>query len=105
MIARSRLQAGSRMEPTVDALPPQLDDEKWRQISDLFLDPAGPGRRSSSCERSSLLRRHSLGAAERCALERLAQVVPVLRHVLAPLCRLVRPGPVRQGDASVGRST
>lgn len=40
MIARSRLPAGSRMEPTVDALPPQLDDEKWRLISDLFVDPA-----------------------------------------------------------------
>lgn len=40
MIARSRLGAGAGMEPSVNALPPQLDVEKWRLISDLFVDPA-----------------------------------------------------------------
>ena len=39
MHARSRVDAGSRMEPDRTSLPPLLTDEQWSLISDLFVDP------------------------------------------------------------------
>ena len=39
MLDRSRFEAGSRMEPSTCAIRPQLTDEQWRLISDLFSDP------------------------------------------------------------------
>lgn len=36
---RSRFDAGSRMEPNACTVRPQLTDEQWRLISDLFPDP------------------------------------------------------------------
>lgn len=36
---RSRSDAGSRMEPIACPVPPQLTDEQWSLISDLFAVP------------------------------------------------------------------
>lgn len=36
---RSRLEAGSRMEPSTRPITPQLTDEQWSLISDLFPAP------------------------------------------------------------------
>jgi transposase len=45
MPCRSRLKAGSKMEPNTYSVTPQLTDEQWTLISDLFpipkLDPRG----------------------------------------------------------------
>jgi transposase len=40
MTARSRLDAGSRMEPDACPTRPELSDEQWCLICDLFADPA-----------------------------------------------------------------
>ncbi len=40
MTARSRFEAGSRMEPASCPTGPELSDEHWSLISDLFVDPA-----------------------------------------------------------------
>lgn len=40
MTARSRLETGSKMEPELSLIRPQLSDEQWLLISDLFSDPA-----------------------------------------------------------------
>jgi len=39
MMARSRVSAGSKMEPEVRSANPQLSDEQWSLISDLFPVP------------------------------------------------------------------
>lgn len=39
MCSRSREKAGSRMEPEQIGFTPQLDDEQWALIADLFPDP------------------------------------------------------------------
>lgn len=39
MCARSREQAGSRMEPESNEYCPQLSDEQWALIADLFPEP------------------------------------------------------------------
>ena len=39
MTDRSRVSAGSKMEPEVRSASPQLTDEKWSLISDLFSVP------------------------------------------------------------------
>jgi hypothetical protein len=40
MSTRSRCDAGSRMEPESCPTRPELSDEQWSLISDLFVDPA-----------------------------------------------------------------
>lgn len=40
MTDRSRFAAGSRMEPEGCPTRPELSDEQWSLISDLFKDPA-----------------------------------------------------------------
>jgi transposase len=39
MTVRSRVSAGSKMEPEVNSPCPQLSDEQWSLISDLFAAP------------------------------------------------------------------
>ena len=39
MCSRSRESAGSRMEPEQVGFRPQLDDEQWALVADLFGDP------------------------------------------------------------------
>jgi transposase len=39
MVDRSRVSAGSKMEPEVRSASPQLSDEQWSLISDLFPVP------------------------------------------------------------------
>ena len=39
MLDRSRVSAGSKMEPEVRSVCPQLSDEQWSLISDLFRIP------------------------------------------------------------------
>ena len=39
MTGRSRTSAGSKMEPEGSAVTPQLNDEQWSLISDLFAGP------------------------------------------------------------------
>jgi transposase len=39
MTVRSRVSAGSKMEPEGSAVTPQLSDEQWSLISDLFVGP------------------------------------------------------------------
>jgi transposase len=41
---RSRFEAGSRMEPNTYSVPPQLTDEQWSLISDLFPTPKSDPR-------------------------------------------------------------
>ena len=45
MTDRSRVSAGSTMEPEVSAITPQLTDEQWSLISDLFPAPKLDPRR------------------------------------------------------------
>jgi transposase len=39
MIARSRTETGSRMEPNSSLVRPELTDEQWSLIADLFVSP------------------------------------------------------------------
>jgi hypothetical protein len=40
MCSRSRENAGSKIEPEQVDFRPQLNDEQWALIADLFADPA-----------------------------------------------------------------
>ena len=64
MLNRSRDCTGSKMDSDLNGLQPELTDEQWSLISDLFPEkPVGPkgGRRRSQF--SCLFRGHSLGAS------------------------------------------
>ena len=39
MLARSRTETGSRREPNLSTVPPELTDEQWWLIADLFAGP------------------------------------------------------------------
>ena len=86
MIARSRTETGSRMEPNSSLVRPELTDEQWSLIADLFVSPtARSARRSSESRRPELRGRDPVGAAERRSLEGSAALVPFVRDLLAAL--------------------
>ena len=90
MTDRSRVDAGSRMEPEAGSANPQLSDEQWSLISDLFPVPK-PDPRGG---RPRLNARHCLEGIlwvlrSGRSLEGSTTVVSLVRHLLATICRMV----------------